>query len=835
MTSVSGVDIESLLSKLTLEEKVSLLAGADWWRSPTIKREGVFVPHIKLTDGPNGARGESYVSGIKAACFPCGTCLGATFDTNILYHTGKAIAKEAKSKAANVLLGPTLNVIRSPLGGRNYETYSEDPQLLGELSAAYVRGCQSEGIAATPKHFVANEAENQRTTLSVEIDEQTLHEIYLKAFQLVMKYSEPWCFMTSYNRVNGEYVADSPRLINDILRKSWGFTGLVISDWMGTYSLGPSLEAGLDFEMPGPPKKRTWDNVVRAIDDGSLARRVLQLAERLGRFGDPSEPPEQAVQDATRDNFIKNSAAEGMVLLKNDGILPIPKGASVAIIGQHARSVVLGGGGSARVDALHAVSPIDGLKNLGFDLKVALGVPVFGAVPHAHPSLLFEVGNFEASAKPIRIEWFNGSTIGERLAFTEMRAFPEYMIKESWPEYLEQDYCSRLTFDLVAPSSGPHILSIITTGRADCYIDGKLAFHRPQEKKLKPESFYFFKVDLEKRFTYQMEAGRRYSIVIKSWACDPRVLNSAPVFGMLFQGSAFRFHEYIDLDKCNRDAADVSKQCDYAVVCVGTTNEIESEGYDRDSMDLTAAQYELIESVIAANQRTVVVNFSGAPVGMSQFAESAPAILQAWFPGQEGATPWQQCSRGWLTPVASSRFRGPRDWKTIHLNENGLLHYAEGINVGYRWYGRLPNPDPLYPFGFGLSYTTFSIDDASIKGSHVMTGAASKIELHCSVKNTGVLQGKTVLQVYSRALKSLHGQSRPEKELQAFVKIDIDANETKKVSIELDKYAVSFYDTERAAWRAEQGIYELLVGWSSADITQRLPFSVYETFMWTGV
>ncbi|KAH8673294.1 glycoside hydrolase superfamily [Xylariales sp. PMI_506] len=849
MGSISGVD--SLLAKLTLKEKVSLLAGADWWRSPIINRDNVFVPHIKLTDGPNGARGESYVSGIKAACFPCGTCLGATFDTDILYHTGKAIAKEAKSKAANVLLGPTLNIIRSPLGGRNYETYSEDPQVLGELSAAYVRGCQSEGIAATPKHFVANDAENQRTTLSVEVDEQTLREIYLKAFQLVMKFSDPWCFMTSYNRVNGEYVADSSRLVNDVLREEWGFKGLVISDWMGTYSLGPGLEAGLDFEMPGPPKKRTWDNVVKAIKEGSLsekaidnsARRILQLAERLGRFENPSEPPEQAVEDPKRDNFIKTSAADGMVLLKNDGVLPIPQGASVAMIGQHAHSVVLGGGGSARVDALHAVSPIEGMQNLGFDLKTAAGVPVFGAVPHADPSLLFETGKTEASAKPIKVEWYNGSTIGQNLVHQEMQALPEYMIKEKWPDYLDQDYCSRMTFDLLAPSSGPHILSVITTGKASCYVDGQLAFERPQETNLRPESFYFFKRYLEKRFTYQMEAGRRYTIVLESWACDPDILNSAPIFGLMFQGSALRFHEHIDLDQRKIEATEAAKTCDYAVVCVGTTNEIESEGYDRDTMDLTTSQYDLIEAVVAANKKTVVVNFSGAPVGMSQFADNAPAILQAWFPGQEGGDAMAAVLSGLINPSGKLPLSWPKklednpSFGNFPVSEDGLLHYAEGIDVGYRWYDRPENPEPLYPFGFGLAYTTFSIENASIEGSNILSGATSKITLSCNVKNTGDKRGKTVVQVYSRSLQSHppKGHRRPEKELQAFAKIEIGANETKQISFNLDKYAISIYNADSAVWTAEQGNYELQVGFSSSEILYRLPFVVVSSFIWTGI
>ncbi|KAH7152676.1 glycoside hydrolase superfamily [Dactylonectria macrodidyma] len=849
-----AVDIPALLSELTLEEKISLLAGVDWWRTAIIKRDGVFVPHIKFTDGPNGARGESYVSGIKAACFPCGTSLGSTFDSSLLEKIGAAVAKEAETKSANVLLGPTLNVIRSPLGGRNYETYSEDPLVLGTLAAAYVRGCQSEGkIAATPKHFVANDAENQRTTLSVEVDEQTLREIYLKPFQLVVKLSDPWCFMSSYNRVQGTYVADSSRLINGVLRNEWGFKGPVISDWMGTYSSGPGINASVDVEMPGPPKWRTPEVVSNLVQDGSVseetitnsARRILELAQRLGRFEDPGEPPERAVEDAERDALIKNAGADGIVLLQNKAdVLPIPKGASVALIGHHARSVVLGGGGSARVDAVHAITPVEGFEKLGYRTNVALGVPVFGAVPHADPSIVFGSGNKEHSTEPVKLEWFNGSIIGQNLVHEELRPQAEYMIKEQWPEYLDKvEYCTRITFDLVAPSTGDAIFSVISTGQAKCYIDGQLVFERPQETKLRPESFYFFKKQLERRFNHHLESGKRYAIKLESWACDPDILNAAPLFGKMFQGSALRFHEKIDLEGRLEEAKKTAKESDYAVVCVGTTNEIESEGFDRDSLDLTLEQYLLIDAVTASNPKTVVVNFSGAPVSFTQFVNTVPAIVQAWFPGQEAGDSLAAVLTGLANPSGKLPLSWPKklednsSYGNFPATSDDILRYAEGLNVGYRWYDRQHSPEPLFPFGFGLSYTDFTITGASVEGSNSILHPNGHINITAKITNTGSRSGKTVVQFYtaSPAGTNIPGHTRPVKELQAFSKVEIVPGESKTVSVQLDKYSVSVYDAKSEHWHAEKGEYRVLVGFSSVDIAQTVSFSVAESFTWTGI
>ena len=430
-----------------------------------------------------------------------------------------------------------------------------------------------------------------------------------------------------------------------------------MSDWMGTYSTAEAINAGLDLEMPGPANMR-GKKLLLAVQQGLVAektidqsaQRVLNLAKALGRFESPrNEHPERAVENVHRDTFIRDAAAEGMVLLKNDHqTLPLPKNTSVAVIGHFATVASLGGGGSARVDSIHAVTPLEGLGQLGVNCMFSPGIPVFGALHHAEPSTVSETGKYTlvddaanhttpSITRPVKLEWFNGEVIGPKLVNSEMIPTAEYMIKEAWPQYLSSEYCTRMTFDITPKTSGPHSFSVISTGPAICYINGKQVFHRKQETDLKLESFYFFNSKLERRFTYEMSAGQRYSVVLEAWATDSTILKKAPLFGRMFQGAFLRFCEYLDIPQAISAASESAEAAEYAVVCVGTTNEIESEGYDRETMDLPGAQYDLIRAVAAKNPKTIVVDFSGAPVTMD-FVDDVQAIVQAWFLDKNVAT-----------------------------------------------------------------------------------------------------------------------------------------------------------------------------------------------------
>lgn len=650
--------------------------------------------------------------------------------------------------------------------------------------------------------------------------------------------------------MNGTYVADDSRLIDGILRKEWGFTGLVMSDWMGTYSTAEGVNAGVDLEMPGPTKWR-GQKLLKAIKDGlvsestidSSSRRVLELVRALNRFEHPEEPPESEAVNPERDVFICNAAAEGMVLLKNEGsILPLPANANVAVIGHLARVVSLGGGGSAKVNPLHAVTPLDGLQQLGIRHTFEPGVPVFGAVPHAEPSIVSKTGGLKSPGeepRPVRLEWFNGSRIGQNLVYEEMMPNAEYMIKEVWPQYLAEDYCTKLTFDITPQTTGKHTLSVISTGPAAVYVNGERVYYREQEPTLVPESFYFFKSKIERRFTHRMVAGQRYTLSLESWAAAAEVL--ANVNGQVFQGSALRFLEYIDVPGSIASAAVTAEKSDIAVIFVGTTNEIESEGYDRDTMDLPCEQYDLIRAVAAKNPKTVVVNFSGAPVTMTPFVDLVPTILQGWFPGQECGHSIAQILTGKVNPSGCLPMSWPKkvednpSYGNFPVDDQDVLRYEEGLNVGYRYYDRQQSPPPLFPFGFGLSYTTFQLSDAKTSASEMSPGVNGTIELSCIATNTGDRFGKLVVQLYIQSPKISIGQPRPLKELKAFAKIGLDKGQSEMITMQLDKYSVSFYDESNALWRAQKGVYNILVGTSAVDIVASVSFAVPRDFTWTGV
>ncbi|KAM0631225.1 hypothetical protein ACHAPW_005897 [Verticillium nonalfalfae] len=754
------------------------------------------MPYIKFTDGPYGARGESYVSGIKAACFPCGTCLGAT--------------------------------------------YSEDPLLLGHLAAAYVRGCQADStVGATPKHFVANDAENQRIKLSVEIGEQTLREIYLKPFQLVQKLSEPWAFMTSYNRVQGTFVTDSSPLINGVLRGEWGFKGLLISDWMGTYSVGPGIEAGVDIELPGPPRWRTYESVSQIVKDASLSGdiidkrtiRVLDLA-RLGRFENPEEPPERAVEDADRDRFIKKAGADSITLLKNQGdVLPIKRGSTAALIGQHSWSVVLGGGGSARVDALHAISPIQGFRNLGFTNLEARGLPVFGAVPHADPSIVFPRDRKTGSSRPVKLEWFNGPIVGTNLAHKGTIPQAEYMTKDKRPEYLDEDFSTRITFDLLAPSTGDHIFCVISTGRAKLYTDGELVFDRRQETKLRPESFYFFKRHLEKRVHQRLKKGAPVRHHARVLGVRPR----HPQRSIDLRQNVPRQRRALPRGNRRRRAPGRSRQGRG-----GGRLRRRLRRHDQRDRD-GGVRPRHAGGAVRPRRGRGARELRGAPSSSTFPARPwrSAVVVQAWFPGQETEHALAAVLAGVVIPSGRLPLPWPRrvengsSFENFPAGEDSVLRYDERLVVGCRRHNRPGNPAALFPFEFGLSYTTFAVTGAAVLGSSALKSANDSIRVSAEIVSAGSRRGKVVVQFYVAFPEGagIPGRQRPVKELQAFSKVDIEAGQTAQTTVQIDKYAVIVYDEAKARWVAPDGEYRVLVGLSSVDIQQTASFCVQVIYL----
>ncbi len=692
--------VADLLKRMTLEEKATMLSGSGWMESAPIERLG--IPAIKMADGPMGVRswaGSSAITNssanpvkVETTSFPSGVAMAATWDTALVQREGRAIAQEVKALGRDMILGPTVNINRVPLWGRNFEGYGEDPYLAGQLAVAYVRGVQGEGVIPSVKHFDANNEEFERHRIDAMIDERTLHEIYLPAFKAAVQQGDAWAVMSCYNKVNGTHCAESDYLLTDILKKEFGFKGFVVSDWGSTYSTAPTVNAGMDLEMPGGPPMKAFLALPRATEQGSsggwlTADKVLdevkaghiseaKLNDNVGRIlrvillSGIMDSPRTALGDVDtpeQQKVARDGATEGIVLLKNQGsLLPLDpsKIHSIAVIGPNALVARTGGGGSSLVRPKYAISPLDGIKKrAGTSIQItsALGVGMEGEDP-AHDT-------------------------------PEVRAA-----------------------DLKA-------------------------------------------------------------------------------------------------------ATDAAAKADVAIVVVGRYNKLESEGFDVKTMDLPAGQDDLIAAVEKANPHTIVVLNTGDPVTMTKWLETTPALLDMWYGGQEGGNALASILFGDANPSGKLTVSMPKKFEESpaaknYPGKNLEVNYAEGIYVGYRYYDT-KNVEPQFPFGFGLSYTTFEYSDLKL-GTIERTGIGGRWELSLKVRNTGSRAGAEVVQLY---VHDGHAKiDRPAHELKAFSRVELKPGESQTVQFKLDNSAFEYWSPQTKEWTMGSGPFEVQVGASSRDI-----------------
>ena len=798
--------IERLLAQMTLEEKVSMLAGVDHWRTVPVER--LDIPAIKVTDGPVGARGSKARGGPTSACFPAGVALAATWNTDLARRVGMALGEEVKAKSAHILLAPTVNIHRSPLAGRNFECYSEDPYLAGRMAIAYISGLQGQGVGACIKHFVCNDSEFERTTISSEVSERALREIYLTPFRMAIKEAKPWAVMSAYNSVNGTDCSENGYLLLEILKGEWQFDGIVMSDWFGTYS--PDVApGGLDLEMPGPAR---WmgEHVLEAVRAGTLStnviddkvRRLLRTIDRAGAFEDPSEPPERAVDRPEHRRLAREAASEAIVLLKNaDGILPleVERVRSIAVIGENAERAQVQGGGSAHVSPHYTVSPLEGIVNrVGDNVEVGFEI---GCTIHRRPPLVDSawLTTDDGSRNGLTVQFFDDLELSGPAVHTTVTENVELVwFGESVPGIDLHRFSARLSGRFTAPKTGKYTFNLTSVGRSQLSVGGKRVIdnwadappgeHREQDVEL------------------EMEAGRSYPIQIEySWAGGAQWRN-------LHLGCL----PPVPADSVQR-AAGLAARSDVAILFAGLTDEWESEGYDRADMELRGEQVALIEQVVAANPNTIVVLNTGAPVTMD-WLDKVPAVIQAWYPGQEAGNAIADVLFGDVNPSGKLPTTLPRRLQDnpAYINypgENGKVYYGEGIFVGYRYYDK-KELAPLFPFGHGLSYTSFSYSNLILSAGQVAPGEGIRISV--DVENRGARAGKEVVQLYVRDVES--SLVRPEKELKAFAKVALQPGESRTITFTLDQEALSFYDPAQHRWVAEAGDFEILVGSSSRDI-----------------
>jgi beta-glucosidase len=829
-------DITALVDAMTLDERAALTAGASAWSTVAVPRLG--IPDVFLTDGPAGARGAqvpSAGSSTPTLNVPCGSALGSTWNPALLEELGRALGDQTRTKACRVLLAPTVNLHRSPLGGRNFESYSEDPFLAGTLAAAFIRGVQSQGVATTVKHFAGNEAEFERLTIDSVIDQRALRELYLLPFEMSVREGGSLGVMTSYNRLNGTYNSENRELLHDILRGEWGFAGFVVTDWFAGGSTAGAARAGLDLEMPGGSRfygrqlaKAVRDGVVDEVLLNGAVERLLTVFDRIGALDD--EPRDAVSLDRPEHRtLVRRAAAEGTVLLKNDDVLPLDPATirTLAVIGPNAERARIMGGGSAEVEPHYRISPLDALRQrFGDSMSIVHepGCDIDRTLPAISASQLvgdagqpdagFSIGVYEGTA-------FEGDVVTS-LTARDGRVF---VLPEVHAGVPRGPMSFRATARFLPTQSGPHILGMTEVGAARLYVDGSVVFDGITNPTPPGDGFFG---TAKQELTTQIELDATRSAVID--------IEFVSVRKGWMQGVRLGCKPIPSADLMDRAVA-ATATADAAIVVVGTNNDWETEGHDRESLELPGAQAELIERVSLANPNTVVVLNTGSVV-TTRWAVEAPAIMQMWFGGQEMANAMVDVVFGESEP--SGRLPTTFPDRIEHTpsfgnfpGEHGQVRYGEGVLMGYRWYEARHLPVP-FAFGHGLSYTTFDIGRPTIPES--FDPSTGTMSITVPVTNTGRRRGAEVVQCYVGHRDAV--VVRPPKELKAFQKVWLEPGETTTVTFTLDARSFAYWDPGNryrgslmpdplgnfastppadSGWRVDPGTYQIHIGRSSAD------------------
>ncbi|MBF6138337.1 glycoside hydrolase family 3 C-terminal domain-containing protein [Nocardia otitidiscaviarum] len=784
--------IEDLLAKLDLPAKLRLISGAGMFRfagDPDID-----LAEMPVSDGPSGVRGEYWDERDPSVSLPSGTAVAATWDPELLTEIGALIAHEARRKDVYAVLGPTINLHRSPLGGRHFECFSEDPVLTAEMAAAYVRAVQAHGVSACPKHYVANDSETDRFTVDVRVGDRALRELYLYPFERCVD-AGAWMIMDAYNSVHGITMTENP-LLDEPLKGSWGFDGVVVSDWTAVRTTTAAAKA-TDIAMPGPPM--LWgaplEEAVRqgevpeaAIDE--KVRRILRFAQRVGALhGSPKVTPE--FDDERAQALVRRAAAAGMVLVRNDGVLPLAPDSTVALLGPHADLPRFMGGGSATVIPAHTTTPVAGLETL----RTVRHTPGVRLEEKLIPVPLELVTDPDTGTPGVSLRYLDGDTVID----TQHRTAGNLMLfgdrKAATATTLE--IRARLRADM----AGAWQIGVGTLGQARLELDGETALD---------ETITFEGTDPvgailyppQRAVTRTLTEGQEVDVRV-TVAAPPAIPGLGVILGLTFgitrpqRPAAEEFAAAVEL----------ARTSDVAVVVVGTTEQIESEGFDRTDLRLPGRQDELVAAVAAANPRTVVVVNSGAPVEMP-WRDDVAAVLLSWFPGQEFGAALADV----LTGAAEPGGRLPTTWPARMADvpvlsttprADGTLPYTEGIHVGYRAWLK-SGVAPAYPFGHGIGYTTWSLGDLSVDGRTVTV----------TVTNTGDREGKQVVQAYlSRADSAVE---RPVRWLAGFAAVTVAPGASHTVRIALPQRA--FEHWTEAGWATEPGSFTLHVGTSVTDL-----------------
>ncbi len=784
--------VDDLLSRMTLEEKISLLGGTGFATRP-IQRLG--IPELKMSDGPLGVRWD------KSTAFPAATAMAASWDTSLIYKVGRSIGEELKGKGRNVILGPCVNLARLPMGGRDFESYGEDPYLASRIAVGYIEGVQSEGVAATVKHFAANNQEYERMFVDVHVDKRALNEIYLPAFKAAVEDAKVFCIMSAYNKVNGHFCSENDYLLKTKLKDDWKFDGLVMSDWGAVHSTIPTANGGLDIEMPtgeflndSTLLSSVKSGVVKEETVNDKVRRILTVMFKLGLFDKKIEPDSTLINTPEHQHVAYQASVEGIVLLKNSkDILPLNlrKVKTIAVIGPNGAVARTTGGGSAMVSPIYSVSPLEALKNkLGNKIKInyAEGVTLGGDISALDSEYFYLPGKSEHG---IDAEYFDNQDLKGRPKITKI----DNEINFDWNGQPPvegipgEHFSARWTTRILADETGDYSLNVASDDGARLYVDGKLAINDWTSHPITVESY-----------PIHLKKGNYCNIRLEYFQ------NTG--------GSSVKLCMRQTGKKRVGEAVEAAKNSDVAIVFAGTSSQYETEGVDRNDLVLPADQNRLIDEVAKANKNTIVVLVAGSPVIMNSWINKVNGVVQAWFGGDEAGNAIADVLLGRHNPSGRLPMTFPVRWGdcsaySSYKKKDSVSIYSDGIFVGYRWFDK-NNIKPLFPFGYGLSYTTFSYSDINAKP------AGDSYEVNVKVKNTGKVEGVEIPQLYVHDPdKSI---ASPVKELKRFDRISLQPGETKEVKFVLNKIDFAHYDADKEAWVTHPGKYEILVGSSSRDI-----------------
>ena len=798
-------NIDQIINELTLDEKVSLLSGFNSWYTNKIER--LNIPSIKMSDGPNGVRGDSN-SGKSSACFPCAISLGSTWDLNLINNIGIALGEEASAKDADVLLGPTINIHRHPLGGRHFESFSEDPFLTGRIAVNYVTGVQSQNVAACLKHFVGNDTEYQRHSVSSNIDEQTLREIYLLPFEMGVKQGNAKVVMSAYNKLNNIYCSSHQELLIEILKKDWGFDGYVVSDWGAALETDANALGGLDLEMPGP--SNVWgEALLDSVKQGNVdeqiindkVKRILSVAKFSKRFDSPDLQDEKAIDKPEHRKLLRKAAADGMVILKNDSHLPLSKDIKkLAVIGPNAEHAQIIGGGSASLKPHYQVQPLSAFQDR-LEPNVAVS---YAKGCHTHKYLPKVNEDLMANKQGFHVEYFSGEILEQNLIANEYLKGSKFWVfegfakdvisKEERPNITVKFSCA-YTPDI----SGQHEFEIFGIGKCKLFINNEMLVDNWDNSE-QGEAFFTFSSSSRKG-SMNLIAGETYQIEVH--------YHFEGKFPAVYIGC-----QAPDESDLLAQAIETAANADQVILMVGTNSDWETEGNDRTDFDLPVDQNKLVNAVIEANANTSVIINTGSPVAMP-WAENAKAIIQTWFPGQEFGNALVDVLSGVVNPSGKlptsfpSRIEDTPAYAS-YPGKDLQMNYEEKLLVGYRWY-ESKSIKPMFCFGHGLSYTEFQYDDLK-----VMTNEANEVSCRFTVKNTGSMNGSEIAQCYVGFHDAMDGE--PKKTLQGFSKEEISIGETKNYEIKLTPRNFSYWNVETKTWQIRKGLYQICIGSSVENV-----------------